>query len=325
MDEYVAALDRAHRHTLDWLASLPDRPVPPRAGIDEVVEALGPALPESGTAAGRRRRPADRGLRAGADRDALGPVLRLGHRRRPAGRARRGLAGQRLGPERRPAPAHPGAQRRRGRRRRLAAGPARPPGRQRRRLRDRGDDGELHRPRRRPRRRAAPRRLGRRGARPGRRPAGPGARRCGAPRHGRPGAALPRPRGARAGRRPTRRAGSGADALADALPRRRRGPGPPTIVVLQAGNVHSGAFDPFARGVDDGARARRLGARRRCVRAVGGGRAGRAGTWSPASTRADSWATDAHKTLNVPYDCGLAIVRDPAAVRAADGHARAPT
>ncbi len=32
---------------------------------------------------------------------------------------------------------------------------------------------------------------------------------------------------------------------------------------------------------------------------------------------ADSWATDAHKTLNVPYDCGLAIVRDPTALRAA--------
>ena len=32
---------------------------------------------------------------------------------------------------------------------------------------------------------------------------------------------------------------------------------------------------------------------------------------------ADSWATDAHKTLNVPYDCGLAIVRDAAALKAA--------
>jgi glutamate/tyrosine decarboxylase-like PLP-dependent enzyme len=34
---------------------------------------------------------------------------------------------------------------------------------------------------------------------------------------------------------------------------------------------------------------------------------------------ADSWATDAHKTLNVPYDCGLAIVADPGVLRAALG------
>ena len=35
--------------------------------------------------------------------------------------------------------------------------------------------------------------------------------------------------------------------------------------------------------------------------------------------RADSWATDAHKTLNTPYDCGIAIVRDSAMLRAAFG------
>jgi glutamate/tyrosine decarboxylase-like PLP-dependent enzyme len=35
--------------------------------------------------------------------------------------------------------------------------------------------------------------------------------------------------------------------------------------------------------------------------------------------QADSWATDAHKTLNTPYDCGIAIVRHPSAVRSALG------
>jgi glutamate/tyrosine decarboxylase-like PLP-dependent enzyme len=83
----------------------------------------------------------------------------------------------------------------------------------------------------------------------------------------------------------------------------------PAIVVLQAGNIHSGAFDPFAECV---AIAREHGA---WVHVDGA-----FGLWAAASPRwaddlrgvadADSWATDAHKTLNVPYDCGLAIVRD---------------
>jgi glutamate/tyrosine decarboxylase-like PLP-dependent enzyme len=96
------------------------------------------------------------------------------------------------------------------------------------------------------------------------------------------------------------------------------GDGRPTIVCLQAGNVHSGAFDPFeaciAAAHDAGAWVHIDGA---------------FGLFAAASpTRrhlvaghdaADSWATDAHKTLNVPYDCGLAIVRDRAALRAAMG------
>ncbi|WP_455361809.1 pyridoxal phosphate-dependent decarboxylase family protein [Streptomyces sp. SYSU K21746] len=92
----------------------------------------------------------------------------------------------------------------------------------------------------------------------------------------------------------------------------------PTIVILQAGDIHSGAFDPFVETI--GA-AHHAGAWVHIDGAFG--------LWAAASPRyahltvgcsdADSWATDAHKTLNVPYDCGLAIMRDPAAVRAAMG------
>jgi glutamate/tyrosine decarboxylase-like PLP-dependent enzyme len=96
------------------------------------------------------------------------------------------------------------------------------------------------------------------------------------------------------------------------------GDGRPTIVCLQAGNVHSGAFDPFDEAVTaahdagawvhvDGAFGLFAGASPRHRHLVAG------------AERADSWATDAHKTLNVPYDCGLAIVRDRAALRAAMG------
>ena len=98
-------------------------------------------------------------------------------------------------------------------------------------------------------------------------------------------------------------------ALADGDPR-------PTIVSLQAGNVHSGAFDPFPEAIEvahahdawvhvDGAFGLFAGSSSTYHHLVEGYEA------------ADSWATDAHKTLNVPYDCGLAIVKDPDALRAA--------
>ena len=90
----------------------------------------------------------------------------------------------------------------------------------------------------------------------------------------------------------------------------------PAVVVLQAGNVHSGAFDPFEEAISV---AHEFGA---WVHVDGA-----FGLFAGATTgyrhlvrgyeSADSWATDAHKTLNVPYDCGLAIVRDPGALRAA--------
>ena len=92
----------------------------------------------------------------------------------------------------------------------------------------------------------------------------------------------------------------------------------PTIVCLQAGNLHSGAFDSIAE-----------------ITAIAHDHAawvhvdGAFGLWAAASPRlrslvpgletADSWATDAHKTLNVPYDCGVSVVAHPEAVRAAMG------
>ena len=92
----------------------------------------------------------------------------------------------------------------------------------------------------------------------------------------------------------------------------------PAVVALQAGDVHSGAFDDFTAAIEV---ARAAGA---WVHVDGA-----FGLWAAASPRlqhlvrgladADSWATDAHKTLNVPYDCGVAIVRDEAAMTASLG------
>ncbi len=99
---------------------------------------------------------------------------------------------------------------------------------------------------------------------------------------------------------------------ADALPHLNER----TIVCLQAGNVNSGAFDP-AQAICTTARA--AGA---WVHVDGA-----FGLWAAVSPRhahltrgyelADSWATDGHKWPNIGYDCGIALVRDPAALRAA--------
>ncbi len=90
----------------------------------------------------------------------------------------------------------------------------------------------------------------------------------------------------------------------------------PAIVCLQAGNVNTGAFDPFAE---------------LCALAHAAGAwvhvDGAFGLWAAAAPQrahlvrgladADSWATDAHKWLNVPYDSGLAFVRHPEGLRTA--------
>jgi glutamate/tyrosine decarboxylase-like PLP-dependent enzyme len=91
---------------------------------------------------------------------------------------------------------------------------------------------------------------------------------------------------------------------------------PPAIVCLQAGNVNSGASDPFGPLIDW---AHAQGA---WVHVDGA-----FGLWAAACPElagevagvaaADSWATDAHKWLNTTYDCGVALVRDGDALRAA--------
>ncbi len=106
------------------------------------------------------------------------------------------------------------------------------------------------------------------------------------------------------------------DALIEAL---ETSPDQPTILVLQAGDLNIGAFDNFAKLIPI---AKRHGA---WVHVDGA-----FGLWCAATPRlrhllngaeaADSWTTDGHKWLNVPFDCGYAFVADPAPHRAALSH-----
>jgi glutamate/tyrosine decarboxylase-like PLP-dependent enzyme len=89
-----------------------------------------------------------------------------------------------------------------------------------------------------------------------------------------------------------------------------------TIVCLQAGNVNTGSFDPAEEIIPI---AKNRGA---WVHVDGA-----FGLWAGASKKyshltrgiedADSWATDAHKWLNVPYDSGIVFVKDAETLRAA--------
>jgi glutamate/tyrosine decarboxylase-like PLP-dependent enzyme len=89
-----------------------------------------------------------------------------------------------------------------------------------------------------------------------------------------------------------------------------------TILCLQAGNVNTGAFDPAGAICPE---ARAAGAWIHVDGAFG--------LWAAVSPQyrrlvngfelADSWATDAHKWPNIGYDCGIALVRDPAALKSA--------
>jgi glutamate/tyrosine decarboxylase-like PLP-dependent enzyme len=110
-----------------------------------------------------------------------------------------------------------------------------------------------------------------------------------------------------------------ADALERAL---AKDPDAPTIVLTQAGEINTGAYDPLEKIIPI---ARKYGAWVHVDGAIG--------LWAAASPRyqhlvrgvrqADSWATDGHKWLNVPYDCGYAFVAHAEAQRASMSH-RAP-
>lgn len=314
VDQHSAALDRAHRHALDWLSSLESRPVPAQASIDQVAHALGTTLPDNPSdpedVIDLLAEACDRGLTGMPSGRFFGFVIGGTH---PAALAADWLvsAWDQNCALRRVTPAHSAVEdvasawlldllglpdgsavgfvtgatmaNFTG----LAAGRDAV-------LRQAGWDVARHG-------------LG----------GGPRVRvLVGAERHDTVDLAL-------------RYLGLGspepvevdeqgrlrADLLAAAL---ERGSDGPVIVVLQAGNVHSGAFDPFAEAI------RVAHAHGAWVHVDGA-----FGLWAAASPayrhlvagseEADSWATDAHKTLNVPYDSGIAIVRDPAALRAAMG------
>ena len=92
--------------------------------------------------------------------------------------------------------------------------------------------------------------------------------------------------------------------------------GSPAIVCLQAGNVNTGASDPFPPLIDW---ARQQGAWVHIDGAFGAWAAASPGVATAVAglADADSWATDCHKWLNTTYDCGVALVRDPDALRSA--------
>jgi glutamate/tyrosine decarboxylase-like PLP-dependent enzyme len=314
MDQTTAALERAHELTLDWLATLESRPVPPQASIEQVVAALGDALPEEGAdpteVVELLARACEPGLTASPSGRFFGFVIGGTH---PAALATDWLVSawdQNAG-LRRLTPAHSAVEdvasawllQLLGLPSGSAVGFVTGGTMANFTCLAAGRDAVL-------------RRVGWDVVTKGLH-GGPRVRvLVGAERHDTVDLAL-RYLGLGAPE-PVAADGQGrieVPALAAAL---AAGSGEPTMVVLQAGNVHSGAFDNFEDAVrvahEHGAWVHVDGA---------------FGLWAAASPMhahslygvdgADSWATDAHKTLNVPYDCGLAIVRDPAALKAAMG------
>ena len=314
---YTEALERAWKHARDWLADVPGRRVPPRTTADDLAGVLGGPLPDEPPT--RRRsstssRPAEPGLMAMPSGRFFGWVI---GGTLPAALAADWLvsawdqnAGMRFA-----TPGVAAVEEAAGRWLLDLLG-----------LPPRADVGfatgatmanftGLAAARQ---QRAGRCRLG-----PRRRSGWPAARGSdvlvGAERHDtrRPGPALPRPRRADRGRR--RR--PGPHRAGRAAPRRWPPASGPTIVCLQAGNLHSGAFDPFGEAIAARARARRLGARGRRVRALGRRLARAAGTWSPATRPPTRGPPTRTRPSTCPTTAGSSSSRDAQRAAGGDGHA----
>ena len=282
-EDYAPALDHAVAHTLAWLSSLPDRPVRPRA--DPRRRAGQPssgarcrnwAPPTPLEVVDQPSRQAEPGLMA----NAVGALLRLGHRRHPA-RRRSPRTGWSAPGTRTPPCATPPRPSPRSRRPpppgcstcwacpstpTSGSSPARP--------------WPTSPPGGSPPAGARRRRLGRH---PAAYRAHRGSTSWPAERHEtlRPGATPPRPRPADPGP-PDTQGRIRPEALAEGLAPRRRGL---TVGAPGGGQLHSRAYDPLPPASAARPGARRLGARRRGVRPLGGGQPPAAAPPRPARGR----------------------------------------
>ena len=302
------ALDRS----LAYLGGVADRAVAPEpAAVDRLSELDFP-LPGPGLAAMDVLRLVDDFGSPGDCREQRAAVLRVRDRRRAAGRAGRDLAQHRLGSERGAVGDVAGRRAAELRGAALDHGADPAAGGRRGRVRDRRDDGERDLPRRSARRCPDPARLERGRPGSGRCAAGDRRRRSRSPYDGAQGAwhRRSRPGSCRgpAGGRP------GADRPKRPARARR------AIDRLPAGGEREHGGERPVPAAD----RRGLGAARRGFTSMARSGCGRLQSPSVAGQvagieAADSWAADCHKWLNTTYDCGVALVRDPDALRAAMG------